>query len=125
MGRLYQGSIVVLLSVLNHFAGHNLLLTLQERLKRGDCFETPKAIPQQKSTPIANSIDLKIVLDIPARRADRFPSLDERLKVKRTRSLSLQLELSSILSRCICRHGIFLLVKIGIESSIGVKLLQI
>jgi hypothetical protein len=70
MGRFYQGAIVVLISLLNHFAGHHLLLTLQNKFNAPDCIVAAPA-EQQRIFP----------LEIPERRADRFPSVEVRLKV--------------------------------------------
>lgn len=99
MGRFCQGAVIVMISLLNHFAGQSLLLSLQEKLKRTDCFVisgvTPPTNPPEESdatltahpleesgaTQTAKTPEASLWLDIPARRADRFPSVDDRLKV--------------------------------------------
>lgn len=88
MGRFYQGAVIVLISLLNHFAGQSLLLSLQEKLKRTDCFVIsgvkPTANPPEESgdTQTKKTPKASLSLDIPERRADRFPSVDDRLKVR-------------------------------------------
>jgi hypothetical protein len=82
---------VVLISLLNHFAGHHLLSTLQNKVKTHDCIVTSVAEQQHPAThtvtttpPNTGSIvgpEHVLSLEIPESRADRFPSVEDRLKV--------------------------------------------